>query len=208
MVARGLAFTLTSLLALGVLAGSAEADHRKNPRRAMANDHYYAGPKIVHGVPGLRLFFGDYALSEEEFNALYGAERDFDESYYEPEPAPPVKRKAKPAKRAAVPPVEDSAAEDGSAEETTAAVTPSSKPSRKTKITQPQGEDTEAAKPAAAGLSCDKAGSIVTGYGFSGVKAQSCKGKVYAFNATRDGKSFAIKLDAASGELTEVKKLP
>ena len=56
-------------------------------------------------------------------------------------------------------------------------------------------------------MSCDKAGSIVSGYGFSSVNPTSCKGKVYAFNATRDGKSFTIKLDAASGELTEVKKL-
>jgi hypothetical protein len=208
MVARGLAFTLTSLLAVGVLAGSAAADHRKNPRRAMANDHYYAGPKIVHGVPGLRLFFGDYALSEEEFNALYGTEKDFDESYYEPEPAPPVKRKTKPLKRAAVPKVEDSATNDNSGEDSTAAINPSRKPANKPKITQPQSENTEAATPKAAALSCDKAGSIVTGYGFSSVKAQSCKGKVYAFNATRDGKSFAVKLDAASGELTEVKKLP
>ena len=89
---------------------------------------------------------------------------------------------------------------------TTATVNPAKRPVSKPKITQPQAEDTVAA--ATAGLSCDKAGTIVTGYGFSGVKAQSCKGKVYAFNATRDGKSFAIKLDAASGELTEVKKLP
>ena len=50
--------------------------------------------------------------------------------------------------------------------------------------------------------------SIVSGYGFSSVAAESCKGKVYAFNATRDGKKFAVKLDPASGELTEVKKLP
>ena len=42
---------------------------------------------------------------------------------------------------------------------------------------------------------------------FRRVKAESCNGKVYAFNATRDGKPFAIKVDAANGELTEVKKL-
>ena len=204
MLTRGLALSLTSLLAIGVIAGSALADHRKHPRRAMAYDRYYAGPKIMHGVPGLRLFFGDYALSEEEFDALYGAERDFDESYYEPEPAPPAKRTVKSVKKraTAAPAVRDSGADDM----TTATVNPAKRPVSKPRITQPQTEDTEAA--ATAGLSCDKAGTIVTGYGFTGVKAQSCKGKVYAFNATRDGKSFAIKLDAASGELTEVKKLP
>ena len=56
-------------------------------------------------------------------------------------------------------------------------------------------------------MTCDKAGTIIEGYGFSGVKPGSCKGQVYAFNATRDGKSFAIKVNAANGELTEVKKL-
>ena len=65
------------------------------------------------------------------------------------------------------------------------------------------------AKPLAEGpLSCEKATTVVSGFGFSSVEAASCAGKVYAFNAKRGGKSFAIKLDPTSGELTEVKKLP
>ena len=65
------------------------------------------------------------------------------------------------------------------------------------------------AKPLADGpLSCEKATTVVSGFGFSSVEAASCAGKVYAFNAKRGGKSFAIKLDPTSGELTEVKKLP
>lgn len=56
-------------------------------------------------------------------------------------------------------------------------------------------------------LSCDKATDIVSGFGFSSVKASDCQGQVYAFNATRDGKSFAIKLNASNGELTEVRKI-
>lgn len=56
-------------------------------------------------------------------------------------------------------------------------------------------------------MSCDKAGEIVSGYGFSGVKATSCKGSVYSFAAARDGKPYTVKLSAASGELTEVKKV-
>src|SRR5262245_42666725 len=55
-------------------------------------------------------------------------------------------------------------------------------------------------------ISCAKAGEIVSGYGFKGVEQVSCSGQTYAFNATRDGKPFTIKLSAASGELTEVKK--
>ena len=65
------------------------------------------------------------------------------------------------------------------------------------------------AKPLPGGpLSCDKATEVVSGYGFSSVEASACSGKLYAFNAKRDGKTFAIKLDPVSGELTEVKKLP
>jgi hypothetical protein len=55
-------------------------------------------------------------------------------------------------------------------------------------------------------ISCAKAGEIVSGYGFKSVEQVNCSGQIYAFNATRDGKPFTIKLSAASGELTEVKK--
>lgn len=58
----------------------------------------------------------------------------------------------------------------------------------------------------ATAISCAKAGQIVSGYGFKSVEQVSCSGQTYAFNATRDGKPFTIKLSAASGELTEVKK--
>jgi hypothetical protein len=63
------------------------------------------------------------------------------------------------------------------------------------------------AKKQASGISCDKAGDIVAGYGFSGVKATSCQGSTYSFAAAREGKPYTIKLSAASGELTEVKKV-
>lgn len=75
---------------------------------------------------------------------------------------------------------------------------------------QPQLETkpkTQAAKKKPTAITCAKAGQIVSGYGFKGVEQVSCKGQVYAFNATRDGKPFSVKLSAASGELTEVKKL-
>ncbi len=62
--------------------------------------------------------------------------------------------------------------------------------------------------PAETALSCEKATLVVSSFGFSSVEASSCIGRIYAFNAKRDGKTFAIKLDAASGELTEVRKLP
>lgn len=199
MFARAFTVSLAALLGFGILASSAEADHRKKHRRVKVYDNYYSGPDVVRGVPGLRLFFGDYALTEEEFDALYGSDREFDEGYYEPEPAP-VKRKKKTAVKPAIAsPKKAAPAKNLSTASTDAARKPVAKP-----------ESAAAAKPApaAAALTCDKATSIVGGYGFAGVKAETCKGKVYAFNATRDGKSFAIKVDSTSGELTEVKKLP
>ncbi|MGE3874492.1 MAG: hypothetical protein AB7F74_16215 [Parvibaculaceae bacterium] len=70
---------------------------------------------------------------------------------------------------------------------------------------KPQASKPQAKKKATT-ITCAKAGEIVSGYGFKSVEQVSCKGQVYAFNATRDGKPFSIKLSAASGELTEVKK--
>jgi len=55
-------------------------------------------------------------------------------------------------------------------------------------------------------LSCEKAGTIVSSYGFSGVTSSSCAGKVYAFAGSRDGQSYVIEVDAVSGELTKVRK--
>jgi hypothetical protein len=69
-----------------------------------------------------------------------------------------------------------------------------------------QAPQTQEIKKKPTAITCAKAGEIVSGYGFKSVEQVSCKGQTYAFNATRDGKPFSIKLSAASGELTEVKK--
>ncbi len=186
----GVVLSCTVLLAFTALSVTAEAgDRRKFRRLGAPGDHYYAGPGFVHRMPGLRLMFGDYALSEEEFNALYGEGEEFDESYYEPQPLATTKPKVKPAAKPAI----------------------AAKPAAVKPVTASNAEGPVTAPPpapaATTALTCGKAGTIIEGYGFSGVKAGSCKGKVYAFNATRDGKSFAIKVNAANGELTEVKKL-
>jgi hypothetical protein len=60
---------------------------------------------------------------------------------------------------------------------------------------------------AATAVSCDKAEIIVSGYGFSNVTPTTCTGQVFAFNATRSGTTYVIKLSSASGELTEVNKV-
>lgn len=66
--------------------------------------------------------------------------------------------------------------------------------------TDPTDED------AGGGLSCDEAADIVETFGFSDVQSTSCSGDVYGFDASRDGSSFSIRVSAANGELTEVRR--
>jgi hypothetical protein len=56
------------------------------------------------------------------------------------------------------------------------------------------------------GLSCDAAADIVADFGFSDVQSTSCSGDVYGFDASRDGSSYSIRVSAADGELTEVRR--
>lgn len=107
---------------------------------------------------------------------------EYDDQYYEPQPR--KKQKKATAKKTAP---------DGKA---SAKASPAS-----AKPAAPE-------KPKAAAVTCDKAQGIVSEFGFQDVKPASCTGKVYAFSAVRDGKSYSVKLDSDSGELTEVKKQP
>lgn len=190
MFVRGITLSLPALLALCVMAESALADHNRRPRQVIIEDQYSDAPPFIRHIPGLRIFFGDYALTEEEYDQLYGTGRrvyrDDDRDILDEEDDPPPPRRKATQKE-------------------------QQKPVKKKTVSKPATEEKKApAKTAAAasGLSCEKATSVVSGYGFSSVTPSSCSGKVYAFNAQRDGKSFAIKLDPKSGELTEVKKLP
>lgn len=81
------------------------------------------------------------------------------------------------------------------------------KPVVKKKVATAAKKPTVATTASKSGMSCDKAGNIISGYGFTSIKPQSCAGKVYVFNATRSGKNYLVKLSSASGELTEVKKI-
>ena len=183
---RGLCLSGVAFFAL---AGTAHAggNHGEAPP---VYEQPSTGQKIIRKIPGLRILFGDYAVSEDEYNQLYDKKKkkkqQIDESYYEPQPS----SKPKPVK----PPASTTA--------------PASKPPANPALPQKTANATPA-KPLAEGpLSCEKATEVVSGYGFSSVEASTCSGKLYAFNAKRGGKSFAIKLDPASGQLTEVKKLP
>lgn len=189
MLVRGITLSLAALLAAGTMVESAHADHHKR-RHVIIEDDYYDGPPIIRNIPGLRIFFGDYALSEEEFDQLYGTGRRVYRDDREDDYSEPVQPRRKSIQKE------------------------QQKPAKKTVSRPASGTDGSAKKApaktasAASGLSCEKATSVVSGYGFSSVTPSSCSGKVYAFNAQRDGKTFAIKLDPKSGELTEVKKLP
>lgn len=55
-------------------------------------------------------------------------------------------------------------------------------------------------------MSCEAAIEIVESFGFTDVRSTSCSGAVYGFDAARDGSAYAIKLSAADGALTEVRK--
>jgi hypothetical protein len=114
----------------------------------------------------------------------YGNQRD---SYYDPQYDEPVYVKPRKKKTAKIAP------KNPIAPKKSVVAAPK-------KVTKPAQQSTNA-------MSCDKAGKIISDYGFSSVKASSCTGKIYAFNATRGGKPYLIRLSAASGELTEVKKV-
>lgn len=180
----------TAILVVLACEGAARAGSNNGDAPPVYEDDY-SGPPIIRRIPGLRLLFGDPTTSGDNGAVLDGDKKkkknsQFDDSYYEPEPAPVAKPKA------VTPPA------------TPAASKPPADPAlpQKTANAAP-------AQPLADGpLSCEKATAVVAGFGFSSVEASSCSGKLYAFNAKRGGKNFAIKLDPASGQLTEVKKLP
>ena len=127
---------------------------------------------------------------------------DPDDDYYEPryegeEPvyiAPKKKKTAKAAK-----PIEKKTVDSTKKKAATSSVASVEKKA----VTSTEKKTASAAS----GMSCDKAGEIVSGYGFTSVKPTTCTGQVFAFNATRSGKAYVIKLSSASGELTEVKKV-
>ena len=56
-------------------------------------------------------------------------------------------------------------------------------------------------------IGCTAGAGIVTGYGFGSVRPKVCTGATYAYDAARGGKNYLIRLNAASGEILEVKKL-
>jgi hypothetical protein len=167
-------------LAAALIAGNAEAGKRLK-YFVIGPESYYPGPEFIpppRYYRYYRYFVPGDGMTPEEYEEAYGRKFDFEEDYYEPEYQPPAAVRRKPVATATT---------------TTGSKTEEKVASTSAKATGP--------------LTCAKAGNIVSGYGFTSVKSSSCTGKVYSFTATRDGKAYAIRLDAASGELTEVRKV-
>jgi hypothetical protein len=195
MFVRGISLSLITVIATGMFGAVAGAEQRKTatPQPEASS----SGPPILRHIPGLRILFGEDPSTDEQPASRSGKADNFDESYYEPQPAQPQK----PPKKTALTPEKTGNASNAPSDNSGASGSaPKAASTEKTSATAP--------KPAATGLSCEKAAAVVSGYGFSDIAPESCSGKIYAFNAKRDGKSFAIKVSAASGELSEVKKLP
>ncbi len=223
MIHRALLAALTVGLAASFLASDAEANHdRRYPG-------YYPGPFFLPPPPPR--YYRYYDEPEyDAYNPYYDPQAR--KKLLKKKAAKNAKKKASASKKAAKAKVQ--AAKKSKPFKTAAqspAISPeleakpvvavkpeakavvAAKPEAKAVVAAtPEANTPLAAKPKAArtakgSLSCEKAETIISGYGFTGVKASSCEGKVYAFDAARDGKTYAIKLDAASGELTEVRKV-
>ena len=183
-IIRGLSLSCVALLALGIPGGAASAGGKPAEAPPVYEDNY-TGPPIIRRIPGLRILFGDYKsrdVADDQLDQKKKKKKQIDESYYEPLPAMPKEVKPPAA--------------------STATTLANPALPQKTASAAP-------VKPLPDGLlSCEQATEVVSGYGFSSVEAFACSGKVYAFNAKRDGKTFAIKFDPASGQLTEVRKMP
>jgi hypothetical protein len=195
---------IISLAALAAITGtlvttsSAEAGSRWIPRFFQPDYYtYYPRPLDLYSSD-----YGDEEYYDDDERPL--AYYDPDDDYYEPqyraeddEPtqiAPKKKKKTVKAVPVTKPVVKKSVAAT----------------EKKTVITAEKKAVVSVEKktvPATTGMSCDKAEKIVSGYGFTSVKPTTCTGQVFAFNATRSGKAYVIKLSSASGELTEVKKI-
>jgi len=206
MIARLTTIALAATFLAVSAVGGAEAGERKKRKWRQIYDQ---APEYVLRRPLSYIFGGGYSLTPEEFAMLYGDDPDFDEDYYDPErdvQEPAVKKKSKPAS-AIVKPKAKPAVKTAAKPAESTATDPAAKSDAAVKSAAVSPKpDAPAAKATGGALSCDKAGQIISGYGFSGVKPSVCTGKIYAFNASRDGNNFAIKLDSSSGELTEVKK--
>jgi len=87
-----------------------------------------------------------------------------------------------------------------------AALAPQQLPEQSSQPAPEQSLTQQAPARSGGGMSCEAAIEIVESFGFTDVQSTSCSGAIYGFDAARDGNAYAIKLSAADGALTEVRK--
>ena len=190
---RALLAILAISVSAGLLAAPAEAHRRHYFYGGNGYQTYYPGPEYIPADPYMRYFSDQYDAEQNgDAGDQSGDAQDdgFNDNYYQPK-LKSGGRKASPAQIESF-----TRRKTGGVEQA----------SRSTGDT-PTGSIGKPKPAAVKTITCDKASSIVQGYGFSAVKSTSCSGATYAFAATRDGKNYAIKLNAGSGELTEVRKV-
>ena len=182
------------------------------PTAAEAGSRWrFLNPGYYFYDPPPRDFYADeydddeYYEDDERPLTYYEPDDDYFEPRYEgEEPVIAPKKKKKIIKAAPAPkPVEKKSVASAKKKAVTSPETKSVASVEKKTVTSTEKKTASAAS----GMSCDKAGEIVSGYGFTSVKPTACTGQIFAFNATRSGKAYVIKLSSASGELTEVKKV-
>ena len=192
MIHRTLIAALAAALAAGFFAGEANAGKHFRNHWFFGYQGYYPGPEYVPPRRYGRWYYND----PEDYDDAY--DEDFDETYYDPYYEPPLRKPIKKKAATSQPQLsvpKKTVKTQSPVPKTAAPLSAAAKPS------------SQSAAKSKGALSCEKAGSIISGYGFSAIKASDCNGQVYAFDASRGGKSYAIKLNAASGELTEVRKV-
>jgi hypothetical protein len=157
-------------------------------------------PGFPAAPPPRHYYYYPEPYDEEDYAYPYDEDEDYDgyysygpdDDYYEPAPRQYSPKPRKKSKTVTVAPNEEYApAPKIKKKPATTALAAPVKPNTPTKN---------------ASVSCDKARSIITGYGFGNIQTKSCVGDVYSFAAVRGGKSFSVKVSALSGELTEVKR--
>lgn len=198
MTHRALLALLAVSVSAGLLASPAEARKRYYYYGSPYPAYYPNGPGFIPADPYMRYYSDQYDAEQYGDDEDQYGDNGFDEEYYQPK-LKTTNRKASPAqvesysRRKAGAPAEQASRTIDDAPVGSISKKPVPKP--------------VAAVPATKSVSCEKATSIIQGYGFSSVKSTSCTGSTYAFAATRDGKNYAVKLNAKSGELTDVRKL-
>lgn len=208
---------LAAIVGVTAIATAADAEVRLKRKNGRAYfEPYYPG-EVYMAEPGI--YGNDVPPSvydDEDYNGQQRQVVAFDESYYDPYYLPPSKKlkKAKAAQRAKAKAAALAAAREAEARANALKVAKAKPPEASQEITGSTSKIKSAAvategvkKPASVAVSCEKATSIVSGYGFSTVEATKCAAPTYEFKALRDGKAFVVKVSSASGELTEVKKL-